>query len=161
MIMNQENRNNELTNDSLTKFKFKAAGRVKFHEVDSFGIVHNLQYFYWMEWARIEYLRKVLGREDEKLSPFDFPVISAHAEIDYFNTASFDDIYEVLTRISFIKNSSFRFENLIRLENGLLLVKASIVLVNVNIKTRQPEKISDSIRELVKNYEGEDVLFLD
>ncbi|MCL5992179.1 MAG: acyl-CoA thioesterase, partial [Bacteroidetes bacterium] len=131
------------------------------HEVDSYSIVHNLQYFYWLEWARIEYLRNILGNEAGKISIFEFPVMSAHAEIDYFNTAGFDDAYEVFTRISFIKNSSFGFENIIRLESGLLLAKASAVLVNINFKTRQPDRISDEIRELVRNYEGESVRLID
>ncbi|TAL69753.1 MAG: acyl-CoA thioesterase [Bacteroidetes bacterium] len=159
--MNSENKKIEVIEKSLTKFKFKVNGRVKFNEVDSYGIVHNLQYFYWLEWARIEYLRKVLGKESEKISLFEFPVISAHNEIDYFNTSGFDDAYEVLTRISYIKNSSFGFDNIIRLESGLLLVKASAVLVQVDIKTRQPERISDKYRELVRNFEGNDVIFLD
>ena len=159
--MDQDNNNIELINQTLNKFKFKFNGRVKFNEVDSYGIVHNLQYFYWLEWGRIEYLRKVLGRENKKISLYEFPVISAHNEIDYFNTAGFDDAYEVLTRISFIKNSSFGFENIILLENGLLLAKASAVLVQVDIKTRQPERISEIYRELIRKFEGEDVIFLD
>jgi len=159
--MNEIEQKFKLIEDSLKLFKFKVNGRVKFHEVDSYGIVHNLQYFYWLEWARIEYLRQLLGRESGKISLFEFPVISAHNEIDYFNTAGFDDAYEVFTRISFIKNSSFGFENIIRLENGLLLTKASAVLVNVNVKTRQPDRISDEIRELVRNFEGGNVKFID
>ncbi|MBI5326218.1 MAG: acyl-CoA thioesterase [Ignavibacteriae bacterium] len=159
--MNKKNQIFAEIDQSLKKFKFKIRGKVKFHEVDSYGIVHNLQYFYWLEWARIEYLRKVLGKENEKISLFDFPVISAHNEIDYFNTAGFDDAYEVFTRISFIKNSSFGFENIIRLESGLLLAKASAVLVQVDIKTRQPERISAQYRELIRKYEGEDIMFLD
>ncbi|OGU11986.1 MAG: hypothetical protein A2X63_02505 [Ignavibacteria bacterium GWA2_35_8] len=159
--MNEIEQKLKIIEESLTKFKFKVSGRVKFHEVDSYSIVHNLQYFYWLEWARIEYLRQLLSRESGKISIYEFPVMSAHAEIDYFNTASFDDAYEVFTRISFIKNSSFGFENIIRLESGLLLAKASIVLVNINFKTRQPERISDEIREQVRNYEGENVLFID
>ena len=159
--MNEIEQKNKLIEDSLHKFKFKVSGRVKFHEVDSYSIVHNLQYFYWLEWARIEYLHNLRSKEAGKISIYEFPVMSAHNEIDYFNTASFDDAYEVFTRISFIKNSSFGFENIIRLESGLLIAKASAILVNINFKTKQSERISDDIRELVMNFEGEYVKFID
>lgn len=158
--MNEIEQKLKLIEESITKFKFKVNARVKFHEVDSYNIVHNLRYFYWLEWARIEYLRNLRGNAG-KISLYEFPVISAHNEIDYFNAASFDDAYEVFTRISFIKNSSFGFENIILLDSGLLIAKGSAVLVNINFKTKQPERISDDMRELLRNYEGENIEFID
>ena len=44
----------ELKNN-LNKFKFHTVGKVQFHEVDSFKVVHNLSYLYWTEISRVEY----------------------------------------------------------------------------------------------------------
>ncbi len=151
----------EEINNSLHLFKFKSRGRVKFYEVDSYGVVHNIRYFYWLEWARAEYLRNISGNTDSKLSLYSFPVMVVHSEIDYFNTASFDDEYEILTRTSFVKNSSVGFENVIRLNDGNILVKASAVLVGINVKTRQPERINDTFRQWLKNFEGDNIKFID
>ena len=44
---------------NLDKFKFYVEGKVQFSEVDSFEVVHNIQYLYWMENSRLEYLDKI------------------------------------------------------------------------------------------------------
>jgi acyl-CoA thioester hydrolase len=159
--MDQTDKTLEAINNSLPLFKFSITGRVKFHEVDSYGIVHNIQYLYWLEWARAEYLRKISQNNEGKLSLYSFPVMVVHSEIDFFSTAGFDDEYEILTRAAFVKNSSVGFENIIRLTDGSILVKASAVLVGINVKTRQPDRINDTFREWLKNYEVENIKFID
>lgn len=151
---------NELS-EELKKFKFIYEGRVKFAEVDSYRVVHNLQYFYWLESARIEYLRNLdIGLNSRSLIN-ELLFMSVHAEIDYFNVAGFDDEYQVLTRISLIKNSSFSFRNIIQLKNGLILVSASATLVHVDPKTKTPKRIADDLRSKIKNYEGDNLIILD
>lgn len=147
--------------DELAKFKFKNSDRVKFAEVDSFNVVHNVQYAYWLEWARILYMDKI----GQKISPTqiikEFPVVMVHSEIDYFNPAFFGSYYEVLTRITFVKNSSLGFENLVQSKDGLIHAKAKAVVVHLNLKTQSPERIPDHIRKQIVDFEGNDVLILD
>jgi YbgC/YbaW family acyl-CoA thioester hydrolase len=141
-------------------FKHSTKGKVKFHEVDSYGIVHNLQYGYWLEWARTEYL----GNLGIKLNPMTYvselPVMVVHSEINYFNPIRFYEEYEILSRISFIKNSSLGFENLI-FSNNKLLIFAKIILVYLNIHSQQPERIPDNVRKLIINFEGRDLNLID
>ncbi|MFC2130389.1 acyl-CoA thioesterase [Bacteroidota bacterium] len=159
--MNEKDKSIPDIRKEAANYKFRIKSRVKFSEVDSFNVVHNLQYFYWLEWARLEYIR-ALGIEFEPnifISKYMFT--SVHAEIDYFNAARFDDEYEVLAQIVQVKNSSATFRNIIMLTDGTILVKASAVLVHLNSKTQEAERIPDDLRKKLADYEGSNVEFLD
>ncbi|MFH1051401.1 MAG: thioesterase family protein [bacterium] len=139
-------------------FKSVTKGRVKFAEVDSYRVVHNLQYFFWLEEARIEYFRNLgVGLNPDSLIN-ELLFMSVHAELDYFNAAVFNDEFEVLTRISEIRNSSFSFRNIIRLKNGLILASASATLAHVDPVKKTPKRISDELRLKVQNFEGGNVV---
>ena len=117
----------------LPMFKHSVKSKVKFHEVDSYGVVHNLQYGFWLEWARTEYLSNLGIKLNPKTYISEIPVMVVHSELDYFNPAVFYEEYEVLLRISFIKNSSLGFENIIKTKTNLL-VFAKIILVFLNVQ---------------------------
>jgi acyl-CoA thioester hydrolase len=82
-------------------------------------------------------------------------------EIDYVHAAQFDDAYTVFTRISFVKNSSFGFEHVIRREDGVILATAKSVLVHLNPASHGPERIPDSYRTLIREFEGSTTRFID
>lgn len=146
--------------NDLSKYKHRYKGRVQFSEVDSFGVAHNLKYLYWLEWARTDYLRTIGLNVNPKTFLTEYPIMTVHSEIDYYEPCRFNDEYNVYTRISWIKNSSLCFENVITSEERLL-VKASSVLVNVNPATRESVRINDELRKLVKIYESDNVQFID
>lgn len=147
--------------DEIKLFSHKFQSRVEFSQVDSFGVVHNLQYFYFLEWARTDYLRTI----GIKLNPHTFlkeyPIMTVHSEIDYFAPLKFNDLYFVLTRIEFIKNSSLGFNNIIINEANNLIIRGSSVLVNVNPKNLESVRIPDDLRQLIRDFEGNNVKFLD
>jgi YbgC/YbaW family acyl-CoA thioester hydrolase len=151
----------EINTGFLQKFRHSYKGRVHFSEVDSFGVAHNLKYFYWLEWARTDYLRAIGLNINPKTFLSEHPLMTVHAEIDYINPCRFNDVYEVLTRVPYVKKSSLYFENLIRLENGLILVIAGGILVNVNPKTLESVRIGDDVRNLLKSFEGSDIMFIE
>jgi len=150
----------ELLN-KLRAFKHKITGKVRFAEVDTYGVVHNINYFYWLESARTEYFSDLITHLDPKTFLNDVPFMVVHAEMDYFSPAGFNDIYHVYTRVSSVKNSSLNFENIITLDNGTPLVFSSAVLVQLDVKESRSQRISDDIRLLIKNYEGDNINFLD
>lgn len=135
--------------------------RVRTYDVDRQGIVHNAVYFYWLEAARVEYFRTIGLPIDRDTFVTKHRFVVAHQEIDYFAAAQFDDEYEVLTRISFVRRSSLVFEQLVVLVEGPLLVKAKAVLVHLSPSTNTPERIPDSYRMLIREFEGEHVVFAD
>lgn len=146
----------EKIKEELKKYSFKTNGIVRFSEVDSFNVVHNIKYLYWLENARIDYFRHIGIEMHNHTIIKDFPVMVVRNEIDYFNPARFSDEYNILSRISRVGNSSFTFQNLIFLKSGLLLAKASSVLVYLN-ESNLPERIPDNYRKLISDFEGDNV----
>ncbi|MCX7735118.1 MAG: acyl-CoA thioesterase [Candidatus Kapabacteria bacterium] len=147
--------------DEISLFKHKFTRQVEFSQVDSFGVVHNLQYFYFLEWARTDYLRAIGLNLNPMTFLKEYPIMTVHSEIDYFAPLKFNDIYIVLTRVEFIKNSSLGFKNLILNDKFELIIKGSSILVNVNPKTLESVRIPEDFRQLIKDYEGDNVKFLD
>jgi acyl-CoA thioester hydrolase len=144
----------------LTKFNHKFTDRVRFEDVDSFQIVHNLRYLFWLEKARTEYLRAIGLELTPDIFLKKFPIVVAHVDLDYFSSARFDNIYNVHTRISFIKNSSFQFENIITLENGELLLRATNTSVNTDLRTGKSVPIFDEVRNKIIEFEGDNIQVL-
>ncbi len=138
----------------LKKFKHRIKGRVQFADVDSYRVVHNLRYLYWIEQARTDYFRD-LGLPLSKRP--DFTIMTVHADIDYFAPAIIDDEYEVISRISKLGESSLEFENIV-IRNEVILVRASCVLVQVSPKDGKSLPIPDDIRSKIIDFEAGDLI---
>ena len=145
--------------EELKKFRFSTTDKVKFAEVDSFGVVHNIQYLYWLEAARVDYFERIGIKMTPTTIIKDFPVMVVNHNISYHSPLLFADEYSVYCRISTIKNSSIIFENIIINEHNQLCVAiASSVLVHINRKEGKSSDIPEEVREMIKNFEGENVV---
>ncbi len=141
-----------------SRFRHSVKGTVRFAEVDSFRVVHNLQYLFWAEWARAEYVWDCgimkRGTQFEKA----FPILVVHAEIDYFNPAKFAEEYIVYTRISQLGKSSVAFENLVTRNDGLPFVTVKNISVLSDLKTGKSTPLPAEIREKIIAFEGDILL---
>jgi len=147
----------KISPEERSLFKHSTKGRVRFAEVDAFKIVHNVQYFFWLEWARIMYMENAGVEASLKNLIKELPLVAVHAEIDYISPAFFGMEYEVLTRISYIKDSSLEFNNIILAPDDRLMVRAKAVIANVDQATNSSTRIPDHVRELIKSFEGDSV----
>lgn len=150
-----------VTIEGFGTFNHRLHSRVRSYDVDRQGIVHNAVYLYWLEAARIEYFRDLGIPIDRQSFVTKHRFVVVTTEIEYKQPAQFDDPYTVFTRVSFVKNTSFGFEHVIQHENGTVLATAKAVLVHLNPATHQPERITDSYRSLIKEFEGDSVTFTD
>ena len=142
-------------------FNHRLHSRVRSYDVDRQNIVHNAVYLYWLEAARIEYFRDIGVPIDRQSFVTKHRFVVVKTEIDYVYAAQFDDAYTVFTRASCVKNSSFAFDHVIAREDGKILATAKGVLVHLNPANHQPERIPDSYRTLIKEFEGENTEFQD
>jgi acyl-CoA thioester hydrolase len=121
--------------------------RVRYADTDQMSVVYYANYFVWLETARTEFLRS-LGidyRSIEKEKQLALPVIEAYCR--YKSPAQYDDIVEIKTKVSQLKNSSLRFDySLINKESGELLAEAYTTHVFIN-NQRRPVRIPEKIRE--------------
>ncbi len=79
---------------------------VRFRDLDGMQHVNNAVYFTYMEQARSEWYRKLMGITS--VGEFDF--ILARAECDFQAPIGFGEIVVVRTRLTKIGDSSFRFK---------------------------------------------------
>ncbi len=140
------------TNYKKEEFRHEYTGEVKFSEVDSFNVVHNLAYLYWLEWARTQYLFDIGMPRDDSIFSIRMPIMTVHSEVDYYNSMKFTDRYTVLTKVSKIGDSSITFINQVYSDDKLIL-EAKSILVYVDTKNGKPVTIPDFVREKINNYE--------
>jgi acyl-CoA thioester hydrolase len=146
----------------LSKFKHKYQVRVRYFEVDSQAVVHNARYLEYCEAARVEYIRdlgrKVLpGAADDNIK-----VMIKKNEIVYHCPAMLDDLLDIYTRASFIKNSSLGFEQiLVNHENGTFICTLNVVHVYLDPVSGEPVRIPDEYRNQFRDFEKGDIEFIE
>ncbi|MBR9976748.1 MAG: acyl-CoA thioesterase [Bacteroidetes bacterium] len=141
-------------------FRHRYPLRVRYHHVDRQNVVHNLWYFYFFEEARVEYFRK-LGipvNESTFISHHRFFVV--RNVCDYFAPAAFDEQLTILTRITFVRNSSIGFEHVAVKADGNPAARAEHVFVHVDTATDRPSRVPDDLRQKIRSFEGDGVRFL-
>jgi acyl-CoA thioester hydrolase len=127
---------------------------VRFHEVDMLGVCNNAVYINFFETARLEYI-KATGLMPEKGIFSDGKIFfMVRNEINYRSHAYYDDVLDVYSRISYIKNSSFGYDHLIVKQNtGKVIVDGKGVVVYVDPETRKSTELPESFIEKVKAFE--------
>jgi len=139
------------------KFKHVTQLRVRNYEVDWQGIVHNANYLHYFEVGRIEYLRQMGAKIDMNAIQGESKVVLVRNEIDYAAPACFDDLLDVHTRMSFIKNSSFAMEGILAKSKTGELVSTNIAIhVWLNPNTHKSKPVPDDFRRMVQQFEGSD-----
>jgi acyl-CoA thioester hydrolase len=90
---------------------FRVTRRVEFHDTDMAGIVHFSNFFRYMEFAEVEFLRAKglsvawLETNGERIG---FPRVSAAC--DYRRPVRFEDVVEIVVKIARIGRKSVTYE---------------------------------------------------
>ena len=133
-------------------FRFSAWTRVGFDETDAQGVVYYGRYMPYFDRARVEYLRQLdLLHRGEPGREF---VMRAN-HVEYHAPARFDDRLEVFLRVERIGTSSVTFQLAAYREDGLLLVTAEQVLVQIDRETHRPVAIGERFRAAISAFEDE------
>ncbi|MDR0928055.1 MAG: acyl-CoA thioesterase [Ignavibacteria bacterium] len=144
----------------LNKFKHTTTGYVKFHEVDTFRVTHNLKYLEWTEVARVEYCRNIgiSILPDMDNVQRSFSIFLVHSEVNYFAPATYFDKYIIYTRVCKLGKTSVTFEHIITKENGVPLCINQAVEVYVGAD-QHPIDVDEYIRRKIVDYEGDNIEF--
>ena len=129
--------------------------RVRNYEIDWQGIVHNANYLLYCEVGRIEYFKNIGLPVDMRSINESSKIVLVRNEIDYKLPAKFDDVLNVYTRVSFIKNTSFGVEGMLeRYKTGELIAENVAYHVWLDPSTDRPKQVPESFRNLVRKFEG-------
>ena len=133
-------------------YSYSTHYRIRSHECDRQGVVHNSKYLEILEVARIEFCRDVM------LIPMDAWTFATHDKfffvrnaINYFSPARFDEEIIIYTRISQVGRTSITMEQLInRQKDGSRILECESVMVSVDEKTDQPKEIGEDLRRRIE-----------
>jgi acyl-CoA thioester hydrolase len=139
---------------SLKDFKHKYTAKVRFHEVDMLGVCNNAVYINFFESARLEYI-KAAGLMPEKGIFSDGKIFfMVRNEINYRDHAYYDDVLDIYSKITYMKNSSFGYDHLVvKQKTGKVVVDGKGVVVFVDPKTRKSSTLPEDFINKVKSFE--------
>ncbi len=104
--------------------------RVGFHETDAMGIVHHSNYLRFCEDARVAWL-ETHDKSYPEWIEMGLHFAVTHAQLDYRQSARFDDILEVTTWLEFVRGASLAMAYTI-VCRGVLLVTGRTEHASIN-----------------------------
>lgn len=92
------------------QFSFVHRIRVRWAEVDAQGIVFNPHYLMFADVGWTEYMRAAGYAYPQGLSEFGIDLFAAHAELDFFASAQYDEEIDLAVRAREIGRTSLRMQ---------------------------------------------------
>ena len=124
---------------------------IRFSDTDGLGHVNNANYLSFLEVARIDYLRSVVGRVKIE----EFGVIIARIEIDYKSPVRYHEKLLVGCRVSEIGGASIKMEyRLVDKATDRLVAEAKSVMVTFDYDLNKPVRVSDEWRKKMEVFDG-------
>jgi len=119
--------------------------RIYYEDTDAGGVVYHANYIKFAERARTEFLR-TLGHQNSDLTrDFGILFVVKHIDVTYAKPAFLDDLLQLDTTISWMKNSSFLMRQTVT-RAGEIIADLHVTLVCVQASTIKPYRIPDVIR---------------
>lgn len=133
----------------MAEFNYETTVSVRFQDLDVAGHVNNAVYVTYLEEARIDYVRDVLGIESvEELS-----AVVAHVEVDYRQPVTEDRQLTVALRALEPGDASIPMEYELRADSEVVAT-AETVMVTVDYETGETRPMPEAWREQLTAYEG-------
>lgn len=130
----------------MSKKKTTIQLRVNYHQVDQMGIVHHAQYAYFLEQARIDWLRNQgVSYADMEEDGILLPL--TEISIQYKRPLRFDELFFVHTKIDVFDNYYVTFDYRIENQEKTTITTATTRLVFVDKKTMRAMKCPEFFRE--------------
>jgi len=133
-----------------SNYQIKLELRIDWSELDYFGHVNNVSFFKYIQAARVNYW-EIIGLSQSHSESNIGPML-ASCKCDFKQPLFYPGQITVLTRVEFIKNTSFSFHHIILNSKGETAAEAQDVMVmfdfNKNEKTAFPEALKVKIEKL-------------
>ena len=139
--------------DRRPPFKYSALTRVWFSDTDAQGVVYYGRYLPYFDHARTEYHRHLAT---PAIDGAEF--VMRASNVEYHAPARFDELLECFVRISRLGRTSVTYEcAAVRLPDDEVMVTAAQTLVLVDLETRRPAPVPESVRAPIRVFEGGDL----
>lgn len=125
--------------------------QTRFSDTDAMGHINNAVYLSYLELARFEYVRQVLGVARLQ----DAGIILARVEIDYRSPGYEGEVLTVGARVARLGGASFDMEYRIEeKETGRLVAEAKSVQVAYDYQKRKVKKLAPDFIKKVRAHDG-------
>jgi acyl-CoA thioester hydrolase len=119
---------------------------VRFCDLDAMGHVNNAVYATYLEQARTEYYRQVIG------TPLDeVPTVLAHLELDYRQPINLADDVTVAMRVTSLGESSLVMDYELRTDSNVAATAETIQVV-IDFETERSVPIPNEWRERIDRH---------
>jgi acyl-CoA thioester hydrolase len=135
---------------AIEGFPFSCTQGIVLRDLDSFGHVNNAVYLTFVENARIEYLKAVVGavRRDEIRN------IMAAVTIDFRAEVAYEDVLEIGVRCTRLGTKSFQLEYRMVRTDGTVAADASTTQVMFDFDGGGAIEIPESWRAAISAHDG-------
>ena len=124
---------------------------VRWGDMDAYGHVNNVQFFRYIESARVAYLQEVLG---SAVGGQGENVIVADCQLSFLQQVTFPAELRVGSRIARLGRSSFTMAHeLWRTDAAAPVARGQTVLVWFDFAGQRPVPLPDALRTRVMEYE--------
>lgn len=121
---------------------------VAWGDMDAFGHVNNVQYYRYMESARIHYLEQT-GILNQGIC-----IVIAHSQCQYFKPVVYPDQIQIGARVTEMRQTSLTMHYQLWSEQQQAIVaEGQAVLVCIDAKTGQKTPIPESARTAIETLE--------
>jgi acyl-CoA thioester hydrolase len=135
---------------TLMSNNFSVKYRVYWEDTDGQGVVYYANYLKFAERARTELLRHLNLVQTELKEKEKIFFVVRKCEIEYFKSAKLDDMIEVLSRVSEVRNSSLEILQICK-NNEEVLTSLKVQIVCIDSENMRPKKIPQFIKDLLLN----------
>lgn len=131
----------------MTDFAYTTEFDVRYRDLDPLNHVNNAVYATYLETARLEYFRSVVGR-----SLAEGESVLAHLSIDFRRPITLGDAVTVGVRVTDVGRSSIGMEYEVRADGE---VAATAETVMVAVEDGEPRPVPEEWRAAIEAFEGE------
>jgi len=122
--------------------------RVRYADTDRMGIVYYGNYPAFFEMGRSEYIRQK-GYTYRELEEMGYHLVVVSLEARYYNSATYDDILTVRTRMTELKSRGITFHYVIT-RDGTLVVEGKTKHICIN-SDKKPVTLPHKIIEILRD----------
>lgn len=126
--------------------------RVYYEDTDAGGIIYNSKYLNFAERGRTEFLRDIGFQCSDVHAEHGLLFVVRKVEIDYLKTATLDELLQIETVITEIKNSSFVMQQTV-VRHGEIIADMRVVLVCVHEDGYKPTRLPENIKQAFQNFQ--------
>lgn len=135
-----------------TTFPVKLQLRIDWSELDYFGHVNNVAFFKFIQAARVNYWDQIgltQSHRETNIGP-----MLASCKCDFKQPLFYPGEITLLTRVAFIKNTSFSFAHSILNEKGELAAEAQDVMVMFDFNKNEKVIFPNHLRAKMEKLES-------